>query len=52
MEAEFRVGERPMADLLDARRDLTAAETARAEAQGAFLLSHWQISAALGQEAD
>jgi outer membrane protein len=49
MEAEFRVGERPMVDLLDARRDLTGAETALLRARGAFILSHWWIDAALGR---
>ncbi len=49
MEAEFRVGERPLVDLLDARRDLTGAESALLRARGAFILSHWWIDAALGR---
>jgi outer membrane protein TolC len=49
MDAEFRVGERPIVDLLDARRDLTKAETALLAARGAFILSHWWIDAALGR---
>ena len=51
MEAEFRVGERPMIDVLDALADLAAAEAAHHDARAAFLLSHWQINAALGREA-
>jgi outer membrane protein TolC len=50
MEAEFRVGERPMNDVLDALADLAAAEAAHQAARAAFLLSHWQINAALGRE--
>jgi outer membrane protein len=49
VEAEFRVGERPMVDLLDARADLTQAESALLAARGAFTLSHWWIDAALGR---
>lgn len=49
MEAEFRVGERPLVDVLDARRDLTQAESALVRARGAFIVSHWWIDAALGR---
>jgi outer membrane protein len=51
MEAEFRVGERPVIDVIDARAALTSAETDHATARAAFMLAHWAIAAALGQEA-
>jgi outer membrane protein len=50
MEAEFRVGERPAIDVIDARADLASAETDHAAARAAFILSHWAITAALGQD--
>jgi outer membrane protein len=50
MEAEFRVGERPVIDVIEARAALASAETDQAAARAAFILSHWAIAAALGQE--
>lgn len=50
LEAEFRAGERPLIDVLDALAELASAEAAHHAARAAFLLSHWQINAALGRE--
>ena len=50
MEAEFRLGERPLVNVLAARRDLTQAEGALVRARGNFILSHWWIDAALGRD--
>lgn len=49
VEAEFRAGERPMVDLLDAEVALATAQETAAQARAAFTLSHWRIQAALGQ---
>ncbi|MEK7660440.1 MAG: TolC family protein, partial [Pseudomonadota bacterium] len=48
VEAEFRVGMRPIVDLLNAQRDLTSAQTALAMTSGKLISTRYQIMAAIG----
>lgn len=48
VEAEMRVGQRPIKDLLDAQRDLTAAQTEMARAEGALITAKYRVIAAIG----
>lgn len=48
VEAEFRVGMRPIVDLLNAQRDLTSAQTALAMANSKAISTRYQIMAAVG----
>jgi len=49
VEAEMRVGQRPLKDVLEARRDLTMANMELAKAQAALIVSKYKIIAAVGQ---
>lgn len=48
VEAEMRVGERPMADVLDAQKNLTEAKMEVAKANAALLVAKYRIVAAMG----
>ncbi|KAF0117761.1 MAG: outer membrane channel protein [Hyphomonadaceae bacterium] len=48
VEAEFRVGMRPIVDLLNAQRDLTSAQMALAMTSGKLISTRYQIMAAIG----
>jgi len=45
----MRVGQRPLKDVLEARRDLTMANMELAKAQAALIVSKYKIIAAVGQ---
>lgn len=49
VEAEMRVGQRPLKDVLEARRDLTMANMELAKAQAALIVAKYKIIAAVGQ---
>lgn len=50
IEAQMRVGEKPVSDLLDAQAKLTSAQTENARANSALILARYKIMHAIGAE--
>lgn len=48
VEAEFRVGQKPMSDLLDAQKNLTESHGQLAKAEAEYLVAKYKINAAVG----
>lgn len=50
VQAEMRVGQRPVSDVLDAQRDLTAAQMQLAKANADLIVSRYKILASMGED--